>query len=81
MYNGINQVEINWYCPQYQPHKLIIDGGGVRAFYVLEGETIYVLSKRMFALSTSYVFPELGRIAYYVETLVTDYTFPGRRYE
>lgn len=73
---GIIRIKRNWYCPQYQPQKLIIDGG-VRAFYVLEGETIYVLSNRMFVSSQSYTFLEQGRLAYNEET----YTLPGRRYE
>ncbi len=80
---GTIEIEMNWYCPQSQPPKLTISDKdkGALAFYVLEGETIYVLSSQMFTVSQSYTFPELERVAYKVGTLATDYTLPGRRYE
>lgn len=79
------QIEMNWYCPQFQEQKLLINGvktadKEARAFYVLEGETIYVLSY-LYALPMPYTFPELGRVAYAPGIFVTDYTLPGRRYE
>lgn len=80
---GTFRIEMNWYCPQSQPQKLTISGEdkAARDFYVLEGETILVLSPFMYAKSHSVTFPELGRVTYAPGTLVTDYTFPGRRYE
>lgn len=83
--SNLIEIEMNWYCPQSQPQKLFIDGvktapKEARAFYVLEGETIYVLSY-LYALPQSYTFPELGRVAYAPGTLVIEYTLPGRRYE
>lgn len=79
------EIEMNWYCPQFQNQNIFIDGvktadKEARAFYVLEGETIYVLSY-LYALPTSYTFPELARIAYAPGAFVIDYTLPGRRYE
>lgn len=79
------EIEMNWYCPQFQNQNLFIHGvktadKEARAFYVLEGETIYVLSY-LYALPTSYTFPELARIAYAPGAFVIDYTLPGRRYE
>lgn len=79
------QIEMNWYCPQFQKQNLFINGvktadKEARAFYVLEGETIYVLTY-LYALPMSYTFPELGRVAYAPGIFVTDYTLPGRRYE
>lgn len=77
------RIEMNWYCPQSQSQKLYISGEdkAARDFYVLEGETILVLSPFMYARSHSVTFPELGRVTYAPGTLVTDYIFPGRRYE
>lgn len=79
------EIEMNWYCPQFQKQNLFINGvktadKEARAFYVLEGETIYVLSY-LYALPMPYTFPELGRVAYAPGILVADYTLPGRRYE
>lgn len=82
---GTIEIEMNWYCPQSQQQNLIIRDykadKKARAFYVLEGETIYVLSPHMYTTPTSYTFPELGRVAYAPGALVIDYTLPGRRYE
>lgn len=82
---GTIQIEMNWYCPQSQPQTLLIgdkiSDKKARAFYVLEGETIYVLSPHMYTDPMSYTFPELGRVAYAPGALVIDYTLPGRRYE
>lgn len=80
---GDIQIVMNWYCPESQPSKLFISGDDKKAreFYVLEGETINVLSPYIFLISHSVTFPELGRVTYAPGTLVTDYTFPGRRYE
>lgn len=82
---GTIEIEMNWYCPQSQLQNLIIRDykadKEARAFYVLEGETIYVLSPHMYTTPTSYTFPELGRVAYAPGALVIDYTLPGRRYE
>lgn len=80
---GDIQIVMNWYCPESQPSKLTISGDDKKAreFYVLEGETINVLSPYIYLISHSVTFPELGRVTYAPGTLVTDYTFPGRRYE
>lgn len=80
---GDIQIVMNWYCPESQPSKLTISGDDKKAreFYVLEGETINVLSPYIYLISHSATFPELGRVTYAPGTLVTDYTFPGRRYE
>ena len=82
---GTIQIKMNWYCPQFQAQNLIIRDykadKKARAFYVLEGETIYVLSPQMYTEPMSYTFPELGRVAYAPGALVIDYTLPGRRYE
>lgn len=82
---GTIEIKMNWYCPQFQAQNLTIRDykadKEARAFYVLEGETIYVLSPYMYTKPTSYTFPELGRVAYAPGALVIDYTLPGRRYE
>lgn len=82
---GTIEIKMNWYCPQSQEQNLIIRDykadKEARAFYVLEGETIYVLSPHMYTEPMSYTFPELGRVAYAPGALVIDYTLPGRRYE
>lgn len=77
------QIVMNWYCPESQPSKLFISGDDKKAreFYVLEGETINVLSPYIYLIPHSATFPELGRVTYAPGTLVTDYTLPGRRYE
>lgn len=80
---GDIQILMNWCCPESQPSKLTISGEDKKAreFYVLEGETINVLSPYMYLISRSVTFPELGRVTYAPGTLVTDYALPGRRYE
>lgn len=86
VFNGTIEIEMNWYCPQFQPQKLVINGDDkeFRGFYVLEGETITVLSPYMVTFSESHTFAELGRVVYTVTFnpfTITDYTLPGRRYE
>lgn len=80
---GDFQIVMNWYCPESQPSKLTISGDDKKAreFYVLEGETINVLSPYIYLISHSVTFPELGRVTYAPGALVIDYTLPGRRYE
>lgn len=77
------QIVMNWYCPESQPSKLFISGDDKKAreFYVLEGETINVLSPYIYLIPHSATFPELGRVTYAPGALVIDYTLPGRRYE
>ena len=81
--DGFIQIETNWYCPESQPQTtsfINLNDKEVLGFYVLEGETIYVLS-HLYSRPQSNIFPELGRVKYKPVKLVTDYTLPGRRYE
>ena len=83
VFNAKIEIEMNWYCPQFQPQKLVINGYDkeFRGFYVLEGETITVLAPYMVTFSESHTFSELGRVVYAPRAFVIDYTLPGRRYE
>lgn len=81
--DGLIQIEMNWYCPEYQRQTtpfINLNDKEALGFYVLEGETIYVLS-HLYSKPQSNIFPELGRVKYKPVKLVTDYTLPGRRYE
>lgn len=80
--DGAIIIERNWYCPQSQQQSIYISGEDkkMQYFYVLEGETIRVLSLFFDTTSYSVTFSGPERV-YSLRTLVTDYTLPGRRYE
>lgn len=80
--DGSILITMNWYCPQSQRQSLYISGEDkkIQRFYVLEGDTIQVLSLLFDTTSHSVTFPGLERV-YITPTLITDYTLPGRRYE